>query len=1170
VVWGDILRWDSLLFKLSLVAFLALLLAHPGAARGNTTSGIYPGTVKDVCVGDTIFVGETGLNLTPLTPFARGEVTRLEKYQNDDPAGTQENTIHVKDSRNFDVPSTSVYGTYFPVMDKKVLRAYPIQIQPAIPKYPQNVVITSGSDWVTANGMETAILTVTVTDSGNNPISGADMVMRASTPWAVRDTVLKTDGSGKAQTVFSPTTRSGNAVITASATVQGVTTAPVTTSLIQKVDADRPSSILPIYLGAATVGSPVDVTVLVRDRYGNAVTSLRSVKNVTFLTSMTGTAYFDDGTGDRLMEVSLSLNDTGFAGVTYFLSTRQGNNFISILPPDPLGVSLINIVGVGNSIPYSISQSVTPPGNPPFILADGSSQATLDYYLLDKWGNPAADQAIQIVTSAGENRIFYANQEGHVTVLYGPKLSAGFYSITAGAVGNSSVRISQTLQFGSLDPTDMLLTASPQTMASLDVNPVMAGRVMAKVIDVRGNPVKGETVTFSIENSTHGTYNLTQDPSIGSGGVTTAQMGAPVPVITDENGQAILNYYPGAFPKPGTVGWSETAQGITTVNASWEGPAGTVFRSIDLSYKNYPFLSVYTEVNPKTVETGTLVDVSVRLKGDGWALQPKPIDVVLCTDRSGTMLYNESIDPMPEGKLVIESMNDRMVDAMNASRTFVNKTSGQDRIGLVTFGAVSNVSGLALLNRTGNAAVDKYLSSDAWRVGRDYACTVKDKTCSATNSKDQTNQMPDILKLYPGHNLTGRYYRVNGVPVPAYVDSPLSYDKTQVITAINNIVPAGGTSMRRGIYDSVKLILTDPETLAGSRDGSVKAVVLLTDGKWNVGGDPRGIVELPGFDIEGYTELEKAPIGNSRGSVISWAKANNIKIFTIALLGKDSDLPNQEELKAYADETGGKPYVAASSQNLTNIYMDIAGVLREEASVETKVNLDFTSIEVNSTYNLNGKDVLKYEPLGPKRSTYIMPPSGIGELKDSSRDWENNQSFLFPAGTIKVNEEWVVNFTLRVLSEGNIKILSSRNSKVTFVGTEGTVGIPDTFITSVPHGIEKGPEDVGFEIQDLRRTNSETDRVVATMSWHPYYTGKDGNITWEIWLIPPYAGAEQYRETFQADRGVDPIYPLSIVGLQAGAYTFKVKGHVSDANDKNATRAFLIPEPQAAAQIKIA
>jgi hypothetical protein len=99
------------------------------------------------------------------------------------------------------------------------------------------------------------------------------------------------------------------------------------------------------------------------------------------------------------------------AAVTFLLAITQGDNFVAITPPPPLSPSLVDVVGIGDSKPFFVSQVVNPAGNPPFILADGSSQATIDYYLFDQWGNPSVDQGIQIVTSAGENKIFYTNDE---------------------------------------------------------------------------------------------------------------------------------------------------------------------------------------------------------------------------------------------------------------------------------------------------------------------------------------------------------------------------------------------------------------------------------------------------------------------------------------------------------------------------------------------------------------------------------------------------------------------------------------------------------------------------------------------------------------------------------------------------------------------------------------
>ena len=97
------------------------------------------------------------------------------------------------------------------------------------------------------------------------------------------------------------------------------------------------------------------------------------------------------------------------------------------------------------------------------------------------------------------------------------------------------------------------------------------------------------------------------------------------------------------------------------------------------------------------------------------------------------------------------------------------------------------------------------------------------------------------------------------------------------------MVPAGGTPMREGLYRSVKMLKDDPRSTA------ISAVVLLTDGAWNTGGNPQGGAGATSFGVVGT------------GSVITWAKNNNIRIYTIRL-GTEA---SQTELMAYANETGG-------------------------------------------------------------------------------------------------------------------------------------------------------------------------------------------------------------------------------------------------------------------------
>jgi hypothetical protein len=1154
---GDTMRWHCILFNLSILAILILVLVSPAAARGNITPGIYPGTVKDVCVGDIVFVGETGLNLTPLTPYANGTVQELRSYTSDDPSKHVQESISVAQTTNFNVGSVQHYGIYYPVVNGQVLQGYSIQIRPFIPGYPQNVVITSSKDWIVANGADSALLTIAVTDGGNNPVSGADLVLSASAPWQLQDSALKTDGSGKAQTLFLPTTKGGTAVIAASASVQGLTVTSVTATQFQNIDAgpSTPYSMKPVYPGTATVGSSITIAVQVTDKYKNPVTSRRVPTNVTFLTTTNGTGAFLDEMGNRLKGISVPLNETGWAAATFQTATQEGDNYVGIIPPAPLLSLLIDVMGIGDSIPFSIAQSVSPAGNPPFVPADKNSRATIDYYLFDQWGNPSANQGIQIVTSVGENKIFYTNGEGRASILYGPKVTAGYYSLTATAVENSSVSISQTLRFGSMDPTDMLLTASPQTMASLDVNPNMAAGVIAKVIDPNGNPVKGQNVTFRIENSDNATFVETQPPAIGSGGINTTVVGDPKQATTDENGQAILDYYPGAFPKPKEPGYNQTATGTTTISASWEGPNGTVIRSVNLTYKNYPFISVYTEVNPRTVKVGDLVDVSVRLKGDGWALQPKPIDVILCTDRSTSMLYNESI----VGGILApdESPNDRMVDAMNAADTFVDQTNpDRDRIGVISFGSPANQGVARLFNASSTSITTLYLGAEknAWRAGRDYNCKVGHQCDDSKDRDNLTDKSAFIMNTYLGHGLTGRVYASNpSDPSTAWVhvESPLTNNKTSLKQAIHSIVPAGGTPTRQAIYDSVNQIINDK----GVPQDAVKAIILLTDGAWTAPGDPEGIITSP-LSVKSYSGVPSGPGGDGTGSVIDYANNSGVKIYTIGLFGQDSDTPNAAALQRYADKTGGTYHRASDSTQLSQIYTEIAGQLKEQASVNTTVALDLSALEVsNHTSPLAGDRVFNYtyqqmhSTLVDTGNNTIPHFNGYPVTFDNTTDWNNGQKFNFSAGTIQLNQTWMVNFTLMTLAEGNIRIFNATTSKVTFEGVGGEVGIPDTYVTAISSGTEKGPEGIYCSINNLRRTNPISEMQIAWLAWSREYNGHDSrNITYSVWLSS-YSNAFGEKDSFDKGAGVDSIdYPLIISDLQPGTYTVKVRGN-PDAGD---------------------
>ena len=159
-------------------------------------------------------------------------------------------------------------------------------------------------------------------------------------------------------------------------------------------------------------------------------------------------------------------------------------------------------------------------------------------------------------------------------------------------------------------------------MASRDVPPSnVTSEIMATVADHAGNAVQGEHVSFAIADITYeGTYNVTDNPSLLS-----------TSALTDVYGNAKVIFRPGNFTTIGNSGYNGTATGHCNVMASWNGTSKTV----PVTWKNYPYISVTTEVNPYTIGINQTVNISITLKGDGWALGPKPTDIVIITNLAG-------------------------------------------------------------------------------------------------------------------------------------------------------------------------------------------------------------------------------------------------------------------------------------------------------------------------------------------------------------------------------------------------------------------------------------------------------------------------------------------------------------------------------------------------------
>lgn len=949
---------------------------------------------------------------------------------------------------------------------------------PAGALIPDRITIGTDTPWVTAGSGETATVTVQVSNSssGNTSFGGIGVDLAVDSVYgSISPARVVTDNTGKATAVFRPGTRSGTATITATA-------GSLTGSGEQKIDHVAPYRIANIwYKPEMTAGEETEIVVRVVDRYGNAVDNRSATEIVSFMVgSPNGAAVFVGGTD----EITVSVDAAGNATARLRVDTAAGENIVYIQPPAPVRGEYISITGVAGP-PFEITQVIAPADAS--VPADGKTKISFVYTLFDEYENPAAGQGLWVNASVKrldrpeeqQSRLINSNSRGEVMITYGPEDSVGVATITATAVANAGVSVSKDVMFTSTAPVNMVLSASPQSMPSRDVKNSVS-HIRAKVMDPKGNPVAGETVTFEIVSTGCTPYVQTVEPALMA-----------LSGDTDSNGYATVGFRPGAFTTDRDVpGWSDTATGTATVRATW----GNVSRDIALTWKNYPYLSVETEVSPETVAVNETVDVTIRLKGDGWALQPDPIDVVLCTDRSGSMLYDNP---------------DRMHSVREAAKIFVDQFSeNHDRAGTVSFGRKGSIS----------------------RPG--------------VNSDINTRE---IHNNYNHPKTYGDY---------ATLDVGLTYDLQAVKSALDDIVPDHGTPLRHGLKVSIDHLV------AGANDGSVRAIVLLTDGDYNWYGDPlaRGTGSTNSPDSYGtltQSYYRYTGLSSNWQNMSAYATDNNIRIFTISYsesLSNDA----RSTLRKVAESTGGKYYHAPDPDALGPIYTAIAGELKTEAGVDTKLDVAFENVEVNGAFE-SGADVFDYvyqDGISTAIESWVENETGHYEIIpphtiDQTGDWNDDRNLNFNIGTVRLGQTWETTFRLAVKAEGNINVFGP-GSRITFNNGTDTLELPDTFITAVADLNNTGMDFRTLNISNLRFTGVEPVDEFLPVAWALNYTGletvtedvfysNDNNFTWVKFDTLSATNETKYGES-----------TLDVRNLPAGNYTIRVYGYAPDTGDATA------------------
>ena len=881
---------------------------------------------------------------------------------------------------------------------------------PAGALIPDNIEILSTSPgWVTAGSSDTATITVLVTNS-SSPVSGVvvDFAVDNSTYGSIANARMETDEAGRAVAVFKPGTRSGTVTTTATVSCEGLDE-PLTGSVDLYVDHAAPYQIDNTwYSPKVTAGGTTDITVRVVDRYGNMVDSKRedflniTPETVSFTVGSPGGVAVFVGCAD---EITVPVDDAGNATVTLRVDTKAGENIVYIQSPEPVGGQYISIRGVADGVPANITRSVFP--EDATASANGEDTVTLIYVLTDAYRNPAGSQGLWVNSSGlrEQSKLINSSSSGEVWVKYGPEDSVGVATITATAAANASVSDSIEVEFASTEPVDMVFSANPRSMPSRDANASSVSELQAKVIDIRGNPVAGETVTFTIDSINLGGYTPTSEPYLEVEGQNVAT------TKTNKDGYAIVEFHPGAFARRGESGWNATATGNATARATW----GNVTRNIDvtrdvvLTWKNYPYLSVETEVSNRTVAKGEEVDVTIRLKGDGSMLQSNPVDVVLAIDRSGSM---SDTDVSPT----------RMDAAKNAAKTFVAEMNPeQDRIGLISysFGATcdlpltGNFSGVnsTILGSSVNDTIDDTAPPRGWTATR----KALRESIGEMKREGRDDAVRAVILMSDGE------YNCYG--------DPLARGKGFLLAS--TILPAMDPRWREAQWHYTYFFGLDGLPF------------------WEE------ILKLTKNLFKGHTIYDAGGLKHTSQNMSVYAKKNNVRLYMISFTDEiKKGNTTWETMDILAGATGGKHYHAATGDDLARIYTEIAGELKAEAGVNTTMNLNFENVEVN-TNPVPGGQVFDYVYKGGV-STHIHNQTGAGAVLydgtiNQTDGWEQDKQLHFDIGTIRLGQTWEATFRLKVNKTGNINIFneSLSNSVISFDGGGEGLILPDTYITGV-------------------------------------------------------------------------------------------------------------------------
>ncbi|WP_422185728.1 hypothetical protein, partial [Methanoregula sp.] len=902
----------------------------------------------------------------------------------------------------------------------------------------QNSILVSSNDWVVVNHQST-ISVFAYNSTSLTPVPGATVTMVLTNSTTFGSLTMNngtTDGNGQATATFSAGTKTGAVNITATITYNdGGNIITVTNVYTQKIDHDVAQNAAFDFQNEVTVGTETPFNISFTDQYGNPIDNRNPIDphTITLWISGPGTMADFNISGSYVQQSPFLLDANGNISVSVRTDTMPGENMVLLYPfqnvGQPLGIYQF-IYGINDGVPYSIAESITPStltqpadNNPLHVFAITDT-------LYDKYGNPTENQGIFVQSNwAGDpSANLTTNPFGQVVYTYGPHSASGYVVLTATAISNTSVSTSKTVQFYNTAPVNMIFSATPQVMPSLDAKPGQTAQLVAKVMDMMGNPVPNQTVTFSMGAPTY-TY-----PNSSISGPMLQNTSA----ITDVNGTAIVNFVPGTFDtNKGNVSYDPTDTGYVTVAATWN----TINQPIQLSWKNYPYLSEQTTITPQNVNVNGIFSVTISLTADGWNLTGTPADVVIVTDLAGGIggagrLANTKASEAGFIKNATDNTYISLVSFGDSPTPTGPPYASADTIALwnlqlantshklTPFNPYGNVWDFNLVNPTNwNSIVSTSTDCFVYGIGSGHACT------------NATNPM-SYQYLNPGSDAQIDTDLMNAGPTYPANQGAL----TGIVNGYTSYMNYGGTDYAAGINAAIK------ELNSKGNPTHNQTIILMGDGI-------NMMAPIAPGSLESYWPSDWNPrngTGTSEGPQLWWfdesdigkaasvdaanrAKSQGITIYGIGF--PDADLSGHNNISdmAFFGSMVSAPstlYFAPDPTTMTGIFQIIEGEIQNTAGVNTTMNLNMQNVAVtyNNVTNMTpGNQTFNYI-YDPLASTIITDQNGNTYVINQTDDWIQNQTLSFDIGKMTVGQTWSATFELQLLLPGSMNLPGNQST----------------------------------------------------------------------------------------------------------------------------------------------